>query len=427
MLAWGQSYLWPTNASEYLTSSFCEYRPGHYHAGIDIKTWNTEGYPCYAAADGRIIKIRVSPFGYGKVLYLKMTDGRTAVYAHLQRFTKKIEKEIRRMQIEKQKYTITWHPKNLRVKKGQTIAYSGQTGIGVPHLHFEIRDKNGVPLNPLKFYKNKIKDQTAPRLLELMIIPQDENSRINGSFLPKAFPLKLMNNNIYIIKEALFIKGKIGLALRGFDRADGIYNKFSFYNFNLSADDKKIFEAQYDKVGFSVSHQIETAIHYPAKKMTGRVFDKLYIEPYNKLPFYNRRLGNGIIDAGEEEVRFTIEVSDFSGNNSRITGLLQPDMLPPADIKIINQMNDLAFLNVQLPKKLKELEFSTITSAGKRRSVDYFEVLEREMSGGIQKLLVKLKLTNTRIKGISCRFKTQEGRNKTIKTPAADDTTSILD
>jgi len=423
---WSQSYLWPTNASDYLTSSFCEYRSGHYHAGIDIKTWNTEGYRCYAAADGKIVKIRVSPFGYGKVLYLKMNDGRTAVYAHLQRFTKKIEKEIRRLQIEKQKYTITWHPKNLRVKKGEIIAYSGQTGIGVPHLHFEIRDKSGVPLNPLKFYKGKIKDQTAPKLLELLIIPQDENSRINGSFIPKMFPLKLMNNNIYIIKDALFIKGKIGLALRGFDRADGIYNKFSFYNFSLSADEKKLFEAQYDKIGFSTTHQIETAIHYPTKKMTGSVFDKLYIEPFSKLPFYDRGLGSGIIEAGDEEVRFNIEVYDFSGNSSRITGILQPDLLPPADLKIIRRMNDLAFLNVQLPNKLKELEFSTITSQGKRKSVDYFEVLEREITEGAQKLIVKLKLKNTRIKGISCKFKTQDGQSKTIKIPAATDSADVL-
>ena len=68
-----QEYLWPTNASEFMSSSFCEFRDGHYHAAIDIKTWNTEGYPCYAIEDGYIKRIRVSPFGYGKVLYLHQT------------------------------------------------------------------------------------------------------------------------------------------------------------------------------------------------------------------------------------------------------------------------------------------------------------------------------------------------------------------
>ena len=86
-----QNYLWPTNASTYLASSFCEFRPGHYHSAIDIKTWVQEGYKCYAIADGEIIRLRVSPFGYGKVLYLRLKDGNTAVYAHLQRFAPDLE------------------------------------------------------------------------------------------------------------------------------------------------------------------------------------------------------------------------------------------------------------------------------------------------------------------------------------------------
>ena len=100
-----QIYLWPTNSSEYLASSFCEFREGHYHSAIDIKTWNTEGYPCYAVADGYIKRIRVSPFGYGKVLYLQLNDGQTAVYAHLQKFTKKVDEKIREKQFKNKKFT----------------------------------------------------------------------------------------------------------------------------------------------------------------------------------------------------------------------------------------------------------------------------------------------------------------------------------
>ena len=90
-----QNYLWPTNASTYMSSTFCEFREGHYHSAIDIKTWLNEGYPVYAIEDGYIERIRVSPFGYGKVLYLRLKDGKSAVYAHLQRFIPKIDREIR--------------------------------------------------------------------------------------------------------------------------------------------------------------------------------------------------------------------------------------------------------------------------------------------------------------------------------------------
>ena len=126
-----QNYLWPTNSSEYLSSSFCEFREGHYHAAIDIKTWNTEGYPCYAVEDGYIKRIRVSPFGYGKVLYLQLNDGNTAIYAHLQKFPKEIEKQIQGQQFKNKQYRLNWWPKNLKVKKGDIIAYTGRTGIGV--------------------------------------------------------------------------------------------------------------------------------------------------------------------------------------------------------------------------------------------------------------------------------------------------------
>ena len=110
-----QNYIWPTTASTYMSSSFCEFREGHYHSAIDIKTWLKEGYPCYAIDDGYIERIRISPFGYGKVIYLRLEDGNSAVYAHLQKFSEKIEKLIRKMQLNNQKYRIDWKPKNIKI------------------------------------------------------------------------------------------------------------------------------------------------------------------------------------------------------------------------------------------------------------------------------------------------------------------------
>ena len=170
-----QNYLWPTNASKYLSSSFCEFRDDHYHSAIDIKTWNTEGYPCYAVEEGFVKRIRVSPHGYGKVLYLKLKDGNTAVYAHLQKFTKQIDDQIIKKQFKNQRYRLDWWPENLKVKKGEVIAYTGRTGIGVPHLHFEIRNEKDNPVNPLFYYK-EIKDTKRPKLLELAVIPIYENT-----------------------------------------------------------------------------------------------------------------------------------------------------------------------------------------------------------------------------------------------------------
>ncbi|TFG98989.1 MAG: M23 family metallopeptidase, partial [Calditrichales bacterium] len=319
-----QNYMWPTNASEYLSSSFCEYRDGHYHSAIDVKTWNTEGYPCYAVADGYIKRIRISPFGYGKVLYLQLTDGRTAVYAHLQKFPREIEKQIISSQYENKQYRLDWWPKNLKVKKGDIIAYTGRTGIGVPHLHFEIRNRKDNPINPLKFY-SQVKDGIRPKLIELAVIPISENATVNGTFLPARYPLHYIKDGLYVITEPVYASGKIGLAIHGYDQADDVYNKYGFNQSTLEVAGDSVFQITYDELDFSWTGHIDTELYYPLLKTERKRFNKLYLEPFNPMTFYNRSFKkDGTIQMSETPVPFTVTVSDFMNNRSIIRGEILP-------------------------------------------------------------------------------------------------------
>ena len=63
--------VWPMAAKPALSSSFGEFRGGHLHAGIDVRSFGKDGIPCRAVADGYITRIRASIFGYGKALYLR--------------------------------------------------------------------------------------------------------------------------------------------------------------------------------------------------------------------------------------------------------------------------------------------------------------------------------------------------------------------
>ncbi|MFP4192555.1 MAG: M23 family metallopeptidase, partial [Candidatus Hydrogenedentota bacterium] len=79
------TYHWPLDVDPVLTSSFGEYRTGRFHAGIDLRTYGI-GQPVRAPEDGEVVRVRTSPYGYGKALYIRLADGNTAVFAHLDRF-----------------------------------------------------------------------------------------------------------------------------------------------------------------------------------------------------------------------------------------------------------------------------------------------------------------------------------------------------
>ena len=77
-----QDYSAPLNFRMLLSGTFGELRGNHFHAGIDIKTEGVEGQKVYSIADGYISRIKVSTWGYGKVLYITHPEtGHTSVYA----------------------------------------------------------------------------------------------------------------------------------------------------------------------------------------------------------------------------------------------------------------------------------------------------------------------------------------------------------
>ena len=136
-------YQWPTNASNTLTGVFGDIRPFRYHTGIDIRTYGVNGHDVYAIQDGYISRMLVSTSGYGKTIYIKMNDGNTSVYAHLDRFNEKLESIKGKLQSECKCYTIdkTFSENQIPILKGDIIGYTGDTGgISGPHLHFEIRN-----------------------------------------------------------------------------------------------------------------------------------------------------------------------------------------------------------------------------------------------------------------------------------------------
>lgn len=148
-----------------LAGSFAEIRSNHFHSGMDLRTEQREGLPVYCAADGYVSRIKISPFGYGKAIYVTHQEGYVTVYAHLQKFNQEIDSLLRLQHKLKESYEVDWYLKEgqIPLKRGQHIAWSGNSGgSGGPHLHFEVRDSRTEHcLDPIRFGLS-VRDTLAP-------------------------------------------------------------------------------------------------------------------------------------------------------------------------------------------------------------------------------------------------------------------------
>src|ERR1043166_6973240 len=150
-----QNYFrYPLDSLPHYVSPFGGLRNNHFHSGADLKTKEQEGLPVFAAADGYVSRVKVSPVGYGKALYIDHPNGYTSVYGHLRSYYGNIAAYVHNFQYKKKVFAFD---KNLGpflfVKKGDTIGFSGNSGGSTgPHLHFEIRDtKSEEIINPMYF------------------------------------------------------------------------------------------------------------------------------------------------------------------------------------------------------------------------------------------------------------------------------------
>jgi hypothetical protein len=290
------NYLWPVEKSRNLSSGFADHRNFRFHPGIDIRTDGKTGYKVFACESGQVYRLFTSYWGYGKAVYLKLDDGRYALYGHLSDFAENISEVVEKKQLETQRYFTDFLLKKdeLRVKKGELIGYSGQTGAGGPHLHFEIRDEENRPINPLTLGFS-IADKFHPVIKYLAIRPQDPWSKVNGSHHPLIFPCHYdSQKKVYTLDHIPVIEGKVGLELSVFDKMDDTRFMFSVQGIKLFLDDSLIFASHYDIISFDYTQKIELDRDFELRKKEKKEFYKLYLDEGNDLPFYNPT--EGIID-----------------------------------------------------------------------------------------------------------------------------------
>jgi murein DD-endopeptidase MepM/ murein hydrolase activator NlpD len=116
-------FVWPVSGR--IISSFGKASTGERNDGINIAA--SLGTPIHAAADGVVTYSGNELKGYGNLVLIKHDDDYVTAYAHAER---------------------TVVSRGDSVKKGQIIAYTGETGdVTEPQLHFEIRHDT-KPIDP---------------------------------------------------------------------------------------------------------------------------------------------------------------------------------------------------------------------------------------------------------------------------------------
>lgn len=309
-----------------LSGNFMEPRNDHFHSGLDMRTQGREGIPVRAVADGWVSRIKISPYGYGKAVYLEHPDGHTTVYGHLQRLTGEVGAACMDQQYRQKDFSIDWTPDKgaLPLKQGEVFALSGNTGgSGGPHLHFEVRSTGSQHALDPEAHGFQMADRVPPEIQGIRLYALTDSSRT------APYPDQAMGYTAhggpgkYTLKSAPKAFGTVGIAVNTFDRYDSGSAKCGVRRIEVFVDSVRYFVTTLDHVDFSHNRYCNAHMDYALFKGRKMDYHRCYKQPNNKLRIYGKEPPQGRIDlppGGDRTVR--VVATDANGNSSELRFVL---------------------------------------------------------------------------------------------------------
>lgn len=287
--------IWPIERPTDLSSGFGDYRPGHFHYGVDIRTGGVVGAAVVAPVDGWVHRIKMSYYGYGKGLYLQGEDGYIYVLAHLSKFSRRLEKLVAEKQLQARRYYLDWYlpPDSVPVKQGEVLAFSGKTGAEAPHLHFEQRTADNRPINPLN-NGFVLDDTTPPAFSRLGFQMADDRSLFDDGSRQMMLPVVPGSSaGSFYLDTVLYFNRPFSLLVDCFDQMRPGGMKQAIYQLSVYFDDELYYRVQLDTIDFDLDEQVVLEYDYPRAVDDEKRVRRLFAEPGNIFPGSRAENGSG--------------------------------------------------------------------------------------------------------------------------------------
>ncbi|HMA76350.1 MAG TPA: hypothetical protein VKO43_03475, partial [Candidatus Krumholzibacteriaceae bacterium] len=207
-------------------------------------------------------------------------------------------------------------------ERGDTLAFAGRAGTKAAHLHFEIRDSAGNPINPLlNIYE--IPDNAPPIISALEAIPLERGSRTGKDYSSEIKFFRVKETDLYENTDTLQLDGVFGFGISAWDEQSVGGYKMGPLSIELLVDGNLLYRIENRTFSYRQSGEIDFEYDLYDDSWTDR-FNLLFRKRGNSR---SDRTGNGVICSDSSRTELTILkkglhrgeliVSDSSGNRAK--------------------------------------------------------------------------------------------------------------
>jgi len=297
-----------------LSGNYGEFRSNHFHTGYDMRIGGVVGAKVFAAAEGFISRITVSPGGYGNALYIDHPNGTTTLYGHLLDFASAIQEYVKEKQYEMKSFSVdlSLTPEQFPVEKGDFVGRAGNSGAsGGPHLHFEIRNtETQGTMNYSDYGLFPVTDNTPPRLTRLHFWGYSIQAGIPRTALIKAV-------DIASPPQLIAVSDTFYVAMGALDRMEGSYATLALSAYELYIDDVMVYRYKKKNIPPSMGRYLNSFLQYNYRVKSDQTLLKTWVEPGNMVKNLVETSHHGLFSLADTLTHaLKIVIRDDYGNES---------------------------------------------------------------------------------------------------------------